>query len=657
MGIIDDLAAKYGGGEENKSSSKSSSIDDLAAKYGGDIQIGQPKDLATTGGPDYRSVGLNRTEEENQKAIKQGQESKKGALEKAADYVTDFGPKYKHALSENFVGSRDMASSGIENIKQGNVAQGAGKTLMGGLGMVTAPVIGAPLDVIGNEATNVTGDPKFGEKVKLLPTTGLPVGIVAKTASVLRPTNQAIKGLIETIRPENIPEVIARMKENPRLSVMDIVDPVRQMGQKLVVTEGPHQNVLEKATKSRIAEARGVAEGAINDAMGAPVNVYNKLEEMKSAAREVGKKVINPALEGAKSVDVSGVISHIDKLDKPGVMSAISEGEQLPSADIVNRLKEIRKYLTDDKSVMTDPKRLHTIQSSLRSEAEDLLHSSTGSDRLKGRAIMNVRQQIVDAIDEASGPKNPDSGLGPYKTGLSGYRDEKQIHEAFDKGTEILRNRSTKYDDLPEFWQNWIKNAKPEELAAAREGARTAYRQQVSSLKNAATKAEQVPEIEFNKEKLKMLFNEKSIDKMARQLKDEREIAVTNHKLYHDSQTAMRLKANSQVDLPKPNKSGSGLGAALPVAAEMANQYMGGYLGAGAIGYGASAGLKTALKYGFDKAQLKLAMSKNEELTKLLTAKGADRDELIKALSAAIPGPKQNLLTRGTSALQNVVGP
>jgi len=61
----------------------------------------------------------------------------------------------------------------------------------------------------------------------------------------------------------------------------------------------------------------------------------------------------------------------------------------------------------------------HGIQTRLRVEAQDLLRSSTGSDRIMGKALMDARDQLVDAIDQAAN--------GNYKPGLKAYHDEMRI--------------------------------------------------------------------------------------------------------------------------------------------------------------------------------------------------------------------------------------
>ena len=201
----------------------------------------------------------------------------------------------------------------------------------------------------------------------------------------------------------------------------------------------------------------------------------SKLRDLKTSAANVGKSQIEPAVNNSGPVDLSGVIQNIDSKLKPGVNSVMTMGQPLPFTEVKKELAQVRGNLTDNKSIRTDPKDLHVFQSNLRARADDLLNSADGKDRQIGYALMDARNQIVDAIDKASPQAKDVNGnmSGTYKPALSKFRDEKQIEDAFIKGTQIGSNRPGQWDDRPEFWEDWISKASKQELEAAKEGART----------------------------------------------------------------------------------------------------------------------------------------------------------------------------------------
>lgn len=532
-------------------------------------------------------------------------------------------------IKQDYQSGIDTAVSGINDISKNMPATGVGKIGLGALGAVASPITG-PIHSASEAIAELTGSPEIGEKAGFVLGSALPVAKIGSAVSKAMPTNKAISAIIDTIGEDKLPEVIQRLKENPRLSLMDVSLPIKQVGQKLVTTEGLHQNTFEKFIHDRIGSAKGTVENIYNDTMGIPVDVLQKLNSMKQAAKNVGSKQINPAIKNAGPVDVSPVITAIDQQLKPGLNALVTAGQPLPFPEIKKALASVKTLLTDGKSLRVDAKDLHSIQSGLRAKADDLLNSPDGQNRQLGYALMNVRNGIVNAIDQAS---------PTYKKALQGYKDEKDIESAFVKGASVTRNRPGQWDDRPEFWNEWVKNASKEELEAAREGARIAVDQQINGMRFAARRGTDVPEIEFNKEKLGLLFGNDKVEAMSKKLRDERDIAKTNTDLIGNSQTAMRMKANAKVDLPEEKPAG--LGTLLAPVAEIASISAGGYPG---VATGALLAAKYGSKAKFKYMDLPIALRKNEKMTDLLTATGKDKDELINILTQHLPKPKPSLL-------------
>jgi hypothetical protein len=383
----------------------------------------------------------------------------------------------------------------------------------------------------------------------------------------------------------------------------------------------------------------------MNKSLGTMVDPVAKLKELKQNIREVGSKQINPAVEGAKPVDLSGVIKHIDTQLKPGINSVVDTGGGLPSTEINKQLGQVRSLLTNDKVVRTDAKTLHNFQSVMRNEAEGLLKSPNAQDRRLGNSLMGVRNKVVDAIDEASG--------GKYKPALSEYRDEFHIKDAFYHGhDEILRNGKA-LEDRPEFYKEYLKKLSPEELNAEREGAHIAYDTQINGFKHAARRGTDIGEVEFNKQRAKALFGKAKADEMFKTFKDERTIADTNNKLVQGSQTAMRSASKAAFALPTASDMTTGLNP--PAILEGASMLSGGPGGLASAVYG---GVKAATK-AKDIIAMKLAKEHNARYAKYaLPTEGPERQALIQQLDTiANAPPKQSLLRRGAGTLSRLVSP
>ena len=276
-------------------------------------------------------------------------------------------------------------------------------------------------------------------------------------------------------------------------------------------------------------------------------------------------------------------------------------------------MAEIRDQLTNDKELLTDPQRLHVIQSDLGAEINNLSKSTSGTEKRLIGPLKEVQNGIVDAIDNATD--------GKYKPARQVYRNEMEVQEAFDKGRNLFRNRQSADEDLPEFWKKWASDASPAELDAARKGARVALDFQVRSLRDAARRGTDLPEIGFNRDKVQILLGKSEADKWAQRVRDEADIARTNNKLVGNSETANNLAGMESVKVrePKPLSLSKFVG---PAGAEVLGAASGfpefGHVGAAALG-AAAAGNRLVQSIG-----RRSDIARNNRLASILSATGKD---------------------------------
>jgi hypothetical protein len=557
-----------------------------------------------------------------------------------------------NSIAEDFKGGTSEVGTGVSQILNNQPASGVGNIVMGGLRAAVSPVSGTAKEVIEKPVTELTGSPRIGEAASMVATSGLP--LVKAGSSVVKslPKNKALSTLVDRIGADNLPEVVKEMKANPRLTPADLSPAVKQDTQHLFVTEGPHQNYLADVVEQRLGSAKGAVENALDQHLGTTVNAVDKLKELKQNIRDVGSKQIEPAVSFASPVNISPVIKYIDSRIKPGVQSVISSGA-LPNTAINQEIAKIRNVLTDDKSMRFSAKDLHDVQSVLRHEADNLLNSANGQDRRMGKALMDVRNQVVDAIDAASPQVN---GKGTYKAALSNYRDEFHIQDAFQHGHDAIIKNSRSMESRPEFFKEWLDKASPEEINAAKEGARVAIDTQIHGFRTAATnpanQGVNMSQVDFNRDRIEALFGKTEADKLFTKLEHERKIADTNNKLVQGSQTAMRAASKAAFELPKASDLAGSL--IPPALLEGASALASGTPFVGSAAYGAIKGAS----YIKDAIAMKLAKEHNARYAKYaLPTEGPDRNALIQQLDAiANAPPKKSLLSRG-AGLARLIAP
>lgn len=548
---------------------------------------------------------------------------------------------------------KDLTSSGVSDFETGHPYVGAAKVAGGLLSRLASPMTGIVQGGVNTPVTDITGNPDIGDRAAFVAGSALPVVPGAGAIVKALPKNAALSSLIESIGAKDLPSVVSQMKANPRLTPADLSPRVLQDTQNLFATEGPHINYLKETSDKRLSTAKDTVNSAFDSAMGPTVNAAQKIDQLKAAARKVGKEQIEPFLQANPHTDITDLVKHIDSEIGYPAMKAIKAGERppLPLTDYQRELLNVRNKLRnpawpnrDQMFAYTD--QVHSAQSKLREKAQGLASSATGSERNTASDLFKFREKIKAAV----GPE--------YKKVLGKYADEKQIDEAFHYGHDtILKNGKTLEND-PSFFEKWINDPKrkPDELEAAMEGARRAINAEIQGTRSAATnpasKGVAIGQVDFNRQRLEYLLGKQEADKLLTTLEHTRLEANTHNKIFEGSQTAMRTSSKAKFTLP--TKTDVMKAAPAVAAMEASNFYMGGFPGFGtALMVGAKAG--NSVK---DSVKLALAKEHNAQYAKIaLPTEGPSRDALIKSLEAAIPGPKQSIVRRGAGTLSRLVAP
>lgn len=550
----------------------------------------------------------------------------------------------EESIVDAFKSGTKIFYEGISDIGSNKPASGVGKIGMGALGTVFSPATGLIEGAIVTPVTDITGSKRIGNAAGLVTGAALPLDFGVSKISKALPKNKSLATLVENIGVENLPAVVKAMKENPRLGPADLSPRVLQDTQHLFANEGPQIDYLAKTSAARMAGSKSAVIDAYDTSGGVSPDLAAKILSLSNAAKEVGSKLIQPAVASAKPVDITSTLAEIDKVLKPGVTSVVSGESSLPLTAVKKELAQIKAMLGNDKEMRTNAADLHKFQSGLRITAESLMRSSTAADNEMGKSLMNVRNNLVADIDKAAD--------GKYKPALSQYRDEMHIADSFRDGYDGVFSSSKKMENDPSFTKKWFEGLTDHEKQAAREGARARIATEIGTARNPALAGESFARSDFNQDKLAILFGKDEAAKLVKTLQEERTIANTHNKIIEGSQTAMRTASKSQFALPTPTEVMKSTPAV--AAAEASSYFMGGMPGVGAAMLGAAkagAAAKDAIK-------MKLAREHNARYAQYaLPTEGPKRDELIRALESQIPGPKPSLVTRGANALSRIVAP
>jgi hypothetical protein len=565
------------------------------------------------------------------------------ALDPAALLSAGVANSY-HDTIENAVAAKGLARQGLSDIWNRNYLPttpsldpstwspgGLVKTAAGVLGLAASPISGTVNALVTRPVTELTGSPEIGDRAGFVANALLPVRGVGKVAEASAPSTKATNALVEAIRPENVPGLVADMRANPRMTVADLSDPVRLTTQGLMAGGTPDvQDFISRAVKDRNSTRLEAANTAFTNAMGPAPDVPKMVEGLKDRARDAGSKAIQPALENAKPVDVSPVIAAIDAKLKPGVNPLLDPGSKLPLSAEQEALARVKQQLTTETGeTLYDPKRLHEVQSSIGDQAYQLSKSPDPKDRRLGSQLRDMNEKLIDQIDEASG--------GAYRPARAKFKDAKDISEAFESGFDTLKNRSGMagaLEDSPQAFRQWMKDATPEEVVARRLGTRSDIDQKINSVKNGALKGETITAIPYNQEKLRALFGDKEAGRLIRVMQDAQREAATNSAIVAGSKTAETKAAADRIkvrDIKPSNPVNALANVATPVAAELLGNSYFGIPGVG-LGIGAANMAARLSHVGIQKIGQIGDKATNMHFAKNALATGPARETTINAL-------------------------
>lgn len=507
-------------------------------------------------------------------------------------------------------------------------------TALHGAGQVAGSPISA-LKPVG-EMLNKTGNPELAGRL-MAPA---PMAAGNATLGAVLPTSRAMNTIIEGVGRENIPSVLKRLEANPRLSLMDVSEPMRTHAGALASDpELGGQNIMRSVSDARLDARKDIVRDAVTDTLGRSPNVKKTLDGYKANIRAVGTNQIDPIVKNAGLVDLSPVVKSIDDQLGPTITDAMKGGQLAALAHLSpeeQKLIEIRRKIVggvpesdlggagEPAATMrlVDAAQAHKLQSQLRSEASSYMESDKGSERYVGGTVtMPIRQQIVDAIDIKTG--------GAYRKGLAKYREASHIDEAFEKGFNSLKAGGI--EDFPEYWKAWKQEASPDEMKALRLGQLTAIRRTIGGFQGGARRGENVIAPDFIRERFETGFGPKRTQQLASLLQDARDMSETNARLYQGSKTATTIAGQNALRVREPGNVGA---SALTPVGLGAAAIAGGMSEAGLVGLGMGA-LRAAhvgtqyLRRGMDK-------SRNAHIAEMISAgEGPLRDQLMAALRAA----------------------
>lgn len=410
----------------------------------------------------------------------------------------------------------------------------------GGGGLLTNTALsGASGTVIGavDSAARSGGDTKetiegaaLGGGLGLLgPVAALGVGKIGRGVGQLfkGSTGRARSGADELIGRAlerdglSIDDAVDRMRElGPEALPADIAPNLRQQAEGLASIQGTAQKTVRDALASRGAGAGKRITGALDEALGQPVNTLQTADDIiaqRSAAA-------TPLYEAARSKPMPFSRDLESLLNRPAMQQALAQAQKLAANEGMVSKQWFANVAGDGATFMRNVPDVRQLDYTKR--ALDDMIDSVGPWTNEGRVLTGLKNELTRIVDDA---------VPEYAQARQAFAGPSGVINAMESGKSVFKNRQT-----PEEIRRTLVGMGEAEKDAFLQGARAAVADIMGTARNDANAAKALFERGYNREKLALLIGDEQAAQLLSRLRAERTFSETANQVVGNSRTAPR---------------------------------------------------------------------------------------------------------------------
>lgn len=368
----------------------------------------------------------------------------------------------------------------------------------------------------------------------------------------------------------------------PEARLMDAGDNLRGTASAGVAVAGPHRTAINRTLRERTAGAPGRINEALDNALGARVNMADAGEALRSAQ----------SIEARAAYDAFNATNFPMTPEIRRMLRRANDVGALRHAQEVARARDTPfdiNTIMDPNTTEISGEALDLISRSIRDASNTAWREGRGA---LGGALGDLNNEFLDAA----------TGLRRIRRT---YADQSAIREAAESGGDILNNRMS----ADAFNARWADMSEAER-AAFRASARDAIEQKLAGVNNERNAGINLLGPRTTVAKLETVYGPEAVEELRRVIDSERVFRDTANSVSGNSATAARQEGRQAWTSDTNNADGLPRG---PIAE-----------GRGLLGK-AYQGIKGSFgTTGQDEV--------NREIARALTASGPDRDRIIQAL-------------------------
>jgi hypothetical protein len=224
--------------------------------------------------------------------------------------------------------------------------------------------------------------------------------VATAAANRMRPQSQAVKHVARQFERDQVPLAAAEAKlraGGPEMVLADVGGAnVRGLARTAVNVPGAARERITSFVRERNLRQPQRIVDAVKSVLKNPADFGRTTARMAAEREKIASPLYKQAFAKKQPVNVNDVVRHIDKIVKPGGISAMSD---LRPDGITATLTKLRGYFQTAKSQRVGLEQLHRV----KTEIDDGISSALRSgDNNKAREMLGVQRELLKAMDRAS---------------------------------------------------------------------------------------------------------------------------------------------------------------------------------------------------------------------------------------------------------------
>jgi hypothetical protein len=198
------------------------------------------------------------------------------------------------------------------------------------------------------------------------------------------------------------------------------------------------QEVFEQLVKRQTGQGDRLAN-TLAEGFGASDTAAQRSAYLTEARDALANQNYRAARQNAGSVDLSGVIQHIDDTIRPGVQQIVSPADDIAGDSIERALTGYRNRMTDGRSVLSDFNRALNLKTDVSDAVQRAQRAGEGN---RARVLGMLNAQLDRSLENAS---------PAYRSANDTFKSQSKVIDAIETGAQAASSRMRAADNIGTF--------------------------------------------------------------------------------------------------------------------------------------------------------------------------------------------------------------